>query len=354
MRETEMLRVIKWATGTVGREAVAAVHRHEDLSLVGALVYDRAKDGRDVGEITGIGPVGVEATTDRERILALDADCVLYMAQGEMDPAGAVDDICTILRTGKNVVSTALTALIYPRSAGDGVVSQLEEACQAGKASFHGTGIEPGWAGEVLPLTMSGILGRVDSILVQELMDYSTYDVADVMRDIMGFGLPPDAPVPLADAELAASAFKAPLMMMADGLGAEVEDYTFRREVFVATEPVTADFGTIEPGTVSAQRFSCSAVIGGREALTVEHITRVGADQAPDWPQGRGWRVTVEGEPSMVVDATIAVHGEDDTRQGCLGTAMHAIHAVAPVCAAEPGIQTFLDLPIVCGRGVLR
>jgi hypothetical protein len=348
-----MLRVIQWATGTVGREAVAAIHRHRDLSLVGALVYAEDKVGRDVGEICGIGPIGVIATNDRDAILGLDADCVVYMAQGEMDPAGAVNDICAILRSGKNVVSTALTALIYPKSAGADVVAQREDACAAGGVSFHGTGIEPGWAGEVLPITMSGILGRVDSILVQELMDYTTYGVAEVMYDIMGFGQAPDAPVPLSDPTLAASAFKAPLMMMADALGAEVDDFTFRREVAVATRPVTADFGTIEAGTVSAQRFSCTAIVGGREALTVEHITRVGADQAPDWPQGRGWRVTVEGEPSMILDATIAVHGEDDTQQGCLGTAMHAIHAIAPVCAAEPGIQTFLDLPMICGRGVL-
>jgi hypothetical protein len=106
-------------------------------------------------------------------------------------------------------------------------------------------------------------------------------------------------------------------------------------------------------GTVSAQRFSYTAVIDGRRALTVEHITRLGAGQAPDWPNGRGWKVTVEGLPSMVLESRIAIHDEDDTDQGCLGTAMHAVHAIAPVCAAAPGIRTFLDLPTIVGRGVL-
>lgn len=348
-----MLDVVQWATGNVGREAAAAVHRHAGLRLVGALVYDDAKAGRDVGELCGLEPFGVTATTDRDAILALNADCALYMAQGEMNPAGALDDICALLRSGKNVVSTALTSLIYPRSAGQDVVDRLEAACAAGQTSFHGTGIEPGWASEVLPLTMSGIVGRIDSVLVQELMDYSTYEVPEVMVDIMGFGQLPDAPVPLADPELAGSAFRAPLMLVADALGSEIARFDYHREVVVADAPVVAKFGTIEPGTVSAQRFSCTAVIDGRPALTVEHITRVGADQAPDWPTGRGWRVTVEGEPSMVVDATIAIHGEDETRQGCLGTAMHAVHAIGPVCDAAPGIRTFLDLPIICGRGAL-
>ncbi len=130
-----------------------------------------------------------------------------------------------------------------------------------------------------------------------------------MMVDIMGFGLAPGAPVPLADPELAGSAFRASLLLVADGLGAEIERFDHHREVAVASAPVTATFGRIDTGTVSAQRFSCTAVVGGRRALTIEHITRVGADQAPDWPTGRGWRV-VEGEPSMILDATIAIHAK--------------------------------------------
>jgi hypothetical protein len=55
----------------------------------------------------------------------------------------------------------------------------------------------------------------------------------------------------------------------------------------------------------------------------------------------------------MVLDSKIATHGEDEADQGCLGTAMHAVHAIAPVCTAAPGIRTFLDLPTIMGRGVL-
>ena len=119
-----MLRIIQWATGSVGRHAVAAVHDHPDLELVGAIVYSDAKAGRDVGDGCGIGDVGLTATTDPDEIVALDADCVLYMPQGEMNPMGALDDICRLLMSGKNVVSTAVTGLIYPRSLGDRVVER--------------------------------------------------------------------------------------------------------------------------------------------------------------------------------------------------------------------------------------
>jgi hypothetical protein len=348
-----MLRVVQWATGSVGRHAVAAIAAHPDLDLVGALVYSDDKAGRDVGDICGIGPVGVTATKDRDQVLALDADCVLYMAQGEMDPMGALDDICALLASGKNVISTAVTAFIYPASAGPQVVERLEKACAEGHASFHATGIEPGWASEVLPLTMSGLFCQVNSLLVQELLDYSSYNSHFMLFDIMGFGHPPDAAVPAADPALLGSAFNAPLMLVADGLGATIDDFAYDRQVAVASEAFDIAAGRIEAGTVAAQRFSATAIIGGRRALTVEHITRLAQDAAPDWPRGRGWKVTVDGRPSMVLEAKIAVNGEDENDQGCLGTAMHAVHAIAPVCAAPPGIRTFLHLPTIVGRHVL-
>jgi hypothetical protein len=345
---------VQWATGATGNRALAALIDHPDLELVGVLVYSDDKAGRDAGELCGRDPIGVTATKDRDEIIGLDADCVVYMPQGEMNPMGAVDDVCALLASGKNVVSTAVTALIYPTSMGPSVVDRLEKACAEGGTTFHATGIEPGWASEVLPLTMSGLFRYVDSLLVQELLDYSSYPSRFMMVDIMGFGLAADADVPGADPALMGGTFRAPLMLVADGLGATIEDFVFDRQVALAERAIDVAVGRIEPGTVAGQRFSATAIVDGRRALTVEHVTRLAPDVAPDWPTGRGWKVTVEGEPSMVLEAKVAVHGEDENDQGCLGTAMHAVHAIAPVCAAPPGIATFLDLPTIMGRHVLR
>ena len=200
---------------------------------------------------------------------------------------------------------------------------------------------------------MSGLFRRIDSLVVQELMDYSTYDQPFVLFDVMGFGKPPDTRVPMDEPAIGALSFKAPLMLVAEGLGATIEDYVWERQVATTDKPIEVKAGRVEAGTVSAVRFAYAAIIEGRRALTVEHITRLGPEQAPHWPNGRGWKVTVEGLPSMVLESRIAVHDEDDTDQACLGTAMHSVHAVAPVCAAAPGIRTFLDLPSIVGRGVL-
>ena len=348
-------RVVQWATGPVGRHAIRAVVDHPDLDLTAVFVYSADKVGRDAGELCGIGPVGITATDDRDAVLALDADVVLYMAQGDANPPPALDDICALLASGKNVVSTAVTPLIYPASMGPQVVERLEKACAQGGTTFHATGIEPGWASECLPLAMSGIFRYVESLKVQELLEYATYDNAFMLFDVMGFGRTPDDTTVIGrDAALLGSVFKAPLMLLAEAFEASIDDFTFDRETWVTPEAFDIPAGHIAAGTVAGMRFSATAVVDGRRALTVEHVTRLREQDAPDWPRGRGWEVTVEGLPSMTLKSRIAVHGEDDSDQGCLGTAMHAVHAVVPVCQAQPGIKTFLDLPQIVGRHVRR
>ncbi len=348
-----MKRVIQWATGTVGRHAVRAVMEQPELDLVGAYVYSADKAGRDIGEICGIGATGVTATNDREAILAMDADCVLYMPQGEGNPQGAIEDICAILASGKNVVSTALTALIYPISMGQEVVDALSGACARGGVSFHGTGIEPGWGSEVLPMAMSPLFRKIDTLLVQEILDYSTYPSAMMLFDGMGFGMPPEPHGRIPIPPHQSGAFGAPLLMLADAFGATIDEMYYECELAVAEEAFDVAAGRIEKGTVSGKRYSYTAVVKGRPALKVEHVTRLGEDTAPHWPQGRGWHVTIKGNPSMTLKSVIAPDGGDENDEGCLGTAMHAVHAIAPVCAAEPGIRTFLDLPTIVGRNIL-
>ena len=73
------LRVVQWATGTVGSIALRSLIERPEFDLVGAYVYDKDKAGRDVGEIIGRPPVGVTATTNVEEIIALGADCVCHM-----------------------------------------------------------------------------------------------------------------------------------------------------------------------------------------------------------------------------------------------------------------------------------
>jgi hypothetical protein len=250
-----MLKVIQWATGPVGRYAIAAVVDHPELELVGARVYTDEKVGQDVGEIASIGPIGVAATNDTDEILAMDADCVIYMAMSEANPMAAVEDICAILASGKNVVSTSITPMINPVVMGPEILGMIEKACADGGSSFHGTGIQPGWAAEVLPLTMSGVFRFIDHLTVQELLDYSTYDHAFNLFDGMGFGRAPDDDTVLwGQPEVIGGFFVASIMLIAEGLEAEIDDIVYDRQTWVTDEAFDIPAGHIAAGTVAAMK----------------------------------------------------------------------------------------------------
>ena len=95
------LRVVQWATGNIGLRSLRAVIDHPDLELVGVYVYSEGKEGRDAGELCGRAPIGVTATRSIDAIVALEPDCILYMAD-----RADIDVLCRLLESGANVVST--------------------------------------------------------------------------------------------------------------------------------------------------------------------------------------------------------------------------------------------------------
>src|SRR2546423_1241043 len=111
-------RIVQWGTGNVGRHALRMILERPDFELVGVRVYNPDKVGKDAGELVGVGPVGVIATNDVDAVVALDADCVCYTPLGTTldDPTQPLDDICRLLASGKNVVSSAYEYFGYLHS----------------------------------------------------------------------------------------------------------------------------------------------------------------------------------------------------------------------------------------------
>jgi 4-hydroxy-tetrahydrodipicolinate reductase len=184
-------RVIQWSTGNVGAFALRCILDHPELELAGLWVHGAAKDGRDAGELCGRPPAGVTATRDAERLLALDADCVCYTATADLRPFEAIEDICRILAAGKDVVSSSVVPLVHPKSFFPEVRDRLEEACRTGGTSFFTSGIDPGFANDVLPLTLSGLCQRWE-IASSRSSTTRPRPPRAVLFETMGFGKPLD------------------------------------------------------------------------------------------------------------------------------------------------------------------
>jgi 4-hydroxy-tetrahydrodipicolinate reductase len=347
-------RVIQWSTGNVGRYALRAAIHHPELELVGLWVHGEKKEGRDAGELCGIGPVGVRATRDADALLALDADCVIYTATADLRLLEAVDDLCRILRAGKNVVSSSVVSLVHPSHLGPQVRQRLEEACRAGNASLFMSGIDPGFANDLLPLTLSGLCERWTQIRIQEIVNYATYDQPEVVLGTMGFGKPMDeTPLLLLPGTLTV-AWGGTIRLLAEGLGLELDEIRQHFECLAAPRDLDTAMGTIRKGTRAALRFEVQGIVAGEPRLVVEHVTRMHDDLAPDWPRSEGgYHVIVEGVPRMVCKLDMEDEHGDHAVGGVVLTATRLVNAIPAVVAAEPRPLTALDLPLVTGRGLL-
>jgi 4-hydroxy-tetrahydrodipicolinate reductase len=349
-------RVIQWSTGNVGVAALRCIIKHPDLELVGVWVHSPEKSGKDAGELCGLPPTGVLATNDADALLAMDADAVCYTATADLRPQDAIADMTRICAAGKNVVSSSMVAAVWPLHVDPQLRAPLEDACTTGGVSCFTSGIDPGWANDILPLLLTGTCENVETLRVMEIVNYKHYEQPTVLFDTMGFGQALDARPLLLIPGVLSFAWGGTLKMLAAGLGVEIEELREVHERRPAPEKIDLGFGVIEQGTTAALRFEVQAMVGGEPRIILEHVTRLDDDLCPDWPQpvgAGGYRVIVTGTPSYQCDVQMTARpGEGDP--GVVGTAGRIVNAIPAVVEAAPGMLSALDLPAVTGRGLMR
>ena len=344
-------RVIQWMTGDVGQVGVRHFTDNPVFDLIGVLVHSEDKVGKDAGEIAGIGPIGVLATDDVESIIAMDADCVFYTPV-IMD----VDTVCRLLRSGKNVVTTS--GFFHPTETFRDGGEQIRTACSEGGTSFHAGGIHPGYAGDILPLTLARVVSKIARIKVLEVVNVLDDAPLDHI-DWLGFGKEKDKflsePTILG---LGTVFFAQSMYMLADGLGVTIDDVTSTLEAAVATEDITHELGVIPKGTVAAQRHTWTATVDGTPLIVFEalYATTTSDKLDPPWNFGKTlYRIEIEGDPPTALTLE-GVAGPDGkmTHPGYDWTAMGAINAIPDVCDATRGWHTHLDLGLIQPRGLVR
>lgn len=346
-----MYRVIQWATGGVGKAAIQGVLRHPELELVGCWVHSADKDGRDVGKLIGVDPIGVAASTDVDALLATDADCVMY---SPLLPDDQV--VMKILRSGKNVVTPV--GWVYP-DRDNPSVRAIEEAALAGGVTLHGSGIHPGGITERFPLMISSLSSAITHVRAEEFSDIRTYNAPLVVREVMGFGLTPEQAMSGPIAALLEAGFKQSVRMVADQLGFRAEPrIRSTQEVAVAVSGTDELVVPMEAGTVAARRFRWQAIVDDKPVVTAAvNWLMCEVELDPPWtlgPDGERFEVEVTGDP----DVSLTFKGLQPEsvaeglkrNPGVVATANHCVSAIPYVCEAGPGIKTYLDLPLIAGR----
>ena len=344
-------KVIQWATGVVGSAALRGVLRHPKLELVGVKVYSDEKDGRDAGDIVGAEKTGVIATKSVDDIMALEADCVLYCPM-----PWDVGEICRLLESGKHVITPC--PYWFPFIQNPSVAAAIDASCKKGNVNMHASGCNPGGIAERFPLTFTGWCNRIDRITMTECGDCRTYSSEGVMRELMNLGKTPKEASNNPLKEMLAKSWYEPIDMIAEGLGSEVVEYEAKHDFILANQPIETAVGIIEEGTIALNHYRhIGRTREGTEIVQeqiwyVDDMDQKRLQKKMDIPRQSGWRIKLEGDVNLTVDVDFPAELSQDERvaQGLSTTGFHLVNAVAPVCEArDPGIKTFLDLPMITG-----
>jgi len=355
--KSERLKIIVWGTGYVGKMVLRDLVDHPRFEVVGVVVNNPDKHGVDVGTLIGQDPIGLACSTDIDDVLSRDAVAVAHFGPTAAHPGANFKSAIASMRAGKHWVSTAMTPWVYPPVCGPGEIDKVVAVCEETGKSCFTTGIDPGFANDLFPMTLMGLAGRVDSVRIQEILDYATYsgDYAP-----MGLGEGPEHTALLENPDILIYSWGRTIPMIADAIEVELEQIDTIWEKWFATEDIPYPFGVIEQGTVAAVRFEIRGWVNGEPRIIVEHCNRVTNDAAPDWPRATSaendcYRVIVTGSPNITQETLFRdAYTDDANAGGCLSTGMRAVNAIPAVMAATPGMLSPLDLPLVPGVGTMR
>jgi 4-hydroxy-tetrahydrodipicolinate reductase len=351
-----MYRVIQWATGRLGGETLAGIAGRRDVQLVGAWVHSPEKVGRDVGELTGLGALGVKGTNDKAALMAMPADCIVYTAGRSWveDPDATLAELTQLLRSGKNVVNAAWAALVNPKGVKPEIHEALQAACLEGGTSFYTAGIEPGFGTLGLGLTALSAAREVRRFRGTEIMNQANWQHPDFFL-YFGFGGKDASNIPLLQPGATTWHHESTIRLFAEAMGVEIEAIVEEHQLIFADETFEIGEGVIPAGTVSGMHYQVNGMVRGEPVVTIGHVIKLRDEDFAELEfKGGGYRIEIDGEPQLRLDFSFnsKTGNPMDGLYACC--AMAAVNAIPQVCEAPPGVLTALDLKPYPSTNVMR
>ncbi|MCG7632678.1 hypothetical protein MHN80_10180 [Gordonia McavH-238-E] len=348
------LRIAVWGPGEVGGAIIRAAVADPAFDIAGALVHNPKKDGRDIGELVRIDPIGVPATTDRDAIKALDVDCVVVTPAPAAVLKGLDDDVVDLLASGKNVVATAAyhnVSMPNWMSPFRKSPQQLLEACQKGGSTLHGTGVHPTFIVERLAMTMATAMSSISHVRSVEAVDFTSAGSMWGGLGALGFGadlesLGPDSPVArggdLYYGDLTGNVAHA----LYGSDSAEVRVETSLRGLPAAADAQVGKT-TITKGTAAALHLTHRGYLGDHHFFTNEECWYLAAAdvvyRGDDLPFGGftspiAYTLVVSGEPAEIRTQMEFGVGAGHTNPITTASVRAVLDSIPAVVAAEPGV----------------
>ncbi len=324
------IRVLHVGLGPIGVGVVRQCATRKGYRIVGAVDLDPEKIGKDLGEVAGLDePLGV---TIRGKlgaaIKAGKPHVVVLCTSSSLEAVTA--QIADVLEYGLPIVSTT-EELAYPWQANRKLARKIDTLARKAKVAVLGTGVNPGFAMDALPITLTGVAERVDAIRVERIQDASIRRLP--FQQKIGAGLTPaQFAEEVARGSVRHVGLSESVAMIADAMGWKLDRIADEIGPKIATRTVKSQFLTVQKGQVAGIVQTGTGVRGGEPIVTLHMEAYLGAPESYD-------AVIVKGVPDLHMRIDGGIHGD-------IATAAITVNSIPKVLTAPPGLQTMRTMPI--------
>jgi 4-hydroxy-tetrahydrodipicolinate reductase len=324
------IRVMHFGLGPIGAAIVKQVAQRPGFKIVGAIDIDPAKEGRDLGDVVGFKKrLGVIVSGDAKKTLkAAKPDIVVLCTSSSLKKV--IPQIEQILKTKTPIVSTT-EELSYPGYTHIRQARQIHDWAKKAKVAVLGTGVNPGFAMDALPIALTAVCERVDRVVVNRVQDARIRRLP--FQQKIGAGLTTEQfQKKVDDGSVRHVGLTESIAMIADALGWTLDRITDDIQPKLASVTISSEFLAVDPGYVSGILQDGVGYRKGEPVIRLHMEAYLGAPESYD-------SVDIEGSPRLSMKIAGGIHGD-------VATASIVVNSIPHVIGAEPGLHTMRDLPL--------
>jgi 4-hydroxy-tetrahydrodipicolinate reductase len=324
------IRVLMYGLGPIGAAVARQIASRKGFQIVGAVDIDRAKIGLDLAQVIGL---------DKKMRVRITNDAVGAIKSGKPDVAvlctssslkKVMPQIETVLKNKVAIVSTT-EELSYPVGKNRALAKKIDALAKKAKVAVVGTGVNPGFAMDALPITLTGICERVDSIRVDRIQDARSRRLP--FQQKIGSGLNKEQfAQKVKDGSVRHVGLAESVTMIADAMGWKLDKVTDEIHPKIADKGVESELIAVDPGYVCGIVQDGIGYIKGKAVVTLHMEAYLGAPESYD-------AVTVEGNPRITQKISGGLHGD-------VATASITVNSIPKILRVSPGLRTMADMPI--------
>jgi 4-hydroxy-tetrahydrodipicolinate reductase len=324
------IKVMHFGLGPIGAAIVKQVASRPGFKIVGAIDIDTAKAGRDLGDVVGLPRrLGVKVSSDAAKALkSAKPDIVVLCTSSSIKKV--LPQVETILKAKCAIVSTT-EELSYPSYTHVRQAKQVDAWAKKAKVAVLGTGVNPGFAMDALPIALTGVCERVDRVLVQRVQDARIRRLP--FQQKIGAGLTTEQfQKKVDDGSVRHVGLTESIAMIADALGWRLDRITDEIQPKLATVTISSEFLAVDPGYVCGIIQDGVGYRKGEPAIRLHMEAYLGSPETYD-------AVEIEGSPSLSMKIAGGIHGD-------VATASIVVNSIPKVLSATPGLHTMRDLAL--------